>query len=152
PLSEAAGPSTTRPRLVVLGRSVRGQPIRAIEAGGPAGPLKVLVVGCIHGNEAAGISIAAPLGELRPAPGVDLWIVPDLNPDGDAAGTRGNEHGIDRNRNFPWHWRRLTGMYDSGPRPLSEPESRLGDALIRRLRPRISIWFHQHLQLVDESG
>jgi protein MpaA len=35
---------------------------------------------------------------------------------------------------------------------LSEPESRLAYRLIRRLRPRITIWFHQPLAVVDESG
>jgi protein MpaA len=35
---------------------------------------------------------------------------------------------------------------------LSEPESRIAYRLIRRLRPQVSIWFHQHLDVVDESG
>jgi protein MpaA len=73
----------------------------------------VLVVGCIHGNEPAGIAIAQRLERSSPR-GVDLWIVPVLNPDGRAADTRGNTHGVDLNRNFPWHWRPLGGVYDSG--------------------------------------
>ena len=39
-----------------------------------------------------------------------------------------------------------------GPRVLSEPESRTAYGLILRLRPRVTIWFHQPLGLVDESG
>ena len=35
---------------------------------------------------------------------------------------------------------------------LSEPESRTAYGLILRLRPRVTIWFHQPLGLVDESG
>src|SRR5205823_294228 len=89
---------------------------------------------------------AAPPREL------DLWIISDLNPDGAAAGTRVNAHGVDLNRNFPWRWQPLTGPYDSGPRPLSEPESRIAERLILQLQPAISIWFHQHLDVVDESG
>ena len=111
----------------------------------------MLVVGCIHGNEPAGIAIAAQLERLRPPPDVDVWIVPDLNPDGVTADTRQNAHGVDLNRNFPFRWRPLGGVFDSGPRPLSEPESRGAYPLILRVRPTISIWFHQHLNLVDES-
>jgi protein MpaA len=135
----------------VLGRSVDGRPIVAVEVGDPRSRRKVLVVGCIHGNEPAGIAVALRLERSSPR-GVDLWIVPVLNPDGRQAGTRGNAHGVDLNRNFPWRWRPLSGLFDSGPRPLSEPESRVAYRLIRRLRPRISVWFHQHMDLVDESG
>jgi protein MpaA len=138
-------------RTVVLGRSVDGRPIKAIELGDPASPRKVLVVGCIHGDETAGIRVAYALARGDAPPGVDLWIIPDLNPDGVAADTRGNAHGIDLNRNFPWRWRRLSGIYDSGPRALSEPESRIAHRLIELLHPAISIWFHQHRDVVDDS-
>ena len=135
----------------VIGHSAEGSPIVAVEVGDPASPFKELVVGCIHGNECAGIAVAELL-ETLPVPGVDLWVVPDLNPDGHAAGTRENGRGVDLNRNFPWHWRRLRGIFASGPSPLSEPESRAVRRLILRVRPQISIWFHQHMDLVDESG
>jgi hypothetical protein len=46
----------------------------------------------------------------------------------------------------------LAGVYFSGRRPLSEPEGRIGYDLILRLRPVVAIWFHQHFDLVDESG
>jgi murein peptide amidase A len=59
-----------------------------------------VVVGCIHGNETAGIAIANALERLSPRD-LDLWIVADLNPDGAAADTRQNAHGVDLNRNFP---------------------------------------------------
>jgi protein MpaA len=139
-------------RVVLLGRSVEGRQIIAIETGDPSSARKVLVVGCVHGNECAGTAITERLLGLAPPPQADLWIIPNLNPDGAARGTRGNAHGVDLNRNFPWHWRPRQGIYDSGPRPLSEPESRIAKNLILRLHPAISIWFHQHLDLVDESG
>ena len=110
------------------------------------------MVGCIHGNECAGTAVAQRLLTLRPPQRVDLWIIPNLNPDGTAQGSRGNAHEVDLNRNFPWHWQRLYGLYDSGPWPLSEPESRIAYKLIKKLHPTLSIWFHQHLRLVDESG
>jgi murein peptide amidase A len=138
-------------RPILLGRSLLGRPIDAYEVGNRSSPRKVLVVGCIHGNEPAGIAVAHLLEESSPRQS-DLWILPVLNPDGFAADRRGNARGVDLNRNFPWRWRPLGGIYDSGPRPLSEPESRIAYRLIERIRPTISIWFHQHLGVVDESG
>ena len=137
-------------RTVLLGRSSQGRPIRAVEVGNPSGT-RVLVVGCIHGNERAGIAIADALARLAPHD-LDLWIVPNLNPDGVAAGTRQNAHGVDLNRNFPWHWRPLSGVYASGPHPLSEREAAIAHALILRLHPHLTIWFHQHLDMVWASG
>ncbi len=144
-------PAAVSVRPVVLGHSVDGRPIVAFVVGDRTSRRRVLIVGCIHGNEPAGIAIAHRLERTSPG-GVALWIVPVLNPDGLAAGTRGNAHGVDLNRNFPWRWRRLSGVFSSGPRPLSEPESRIAYRLIRRLRPQVSIWFHQHMDVVDESG
>ena len=137
-------------RAVDLGRSVQGRTIQAFEVGNPDGT-RVLVVGCIHGNETAGIAVARRLEQLSP-PNLDLWIVPVLNPDGRAAHTRGNAHGVDLNRNFPYRWRPLDGVYESGPRPLSEPEAWIAYRLILRLKPTVSVWFHQHLDLVWASG
>jgi protein MpaA len=137
-------------RTVLLGRSWQGRPIRAVEVGNPSGT-RVLVVGCIHGNETAGIAIARALERVSPSE-LDLWIVPDLNPDGVAAGTRQNAHGVDLNRNFPWRWRPIGGVYESGRRPLSEREARIAHTLILRLCPRLTVWFHQHLDMVWASG
>jgi protein MpaA len=149
--TQAAPPAAN----VLLGHSVRGRAIRAVELGDPTAKTKLVVVGVIHGNETAGRAVARMLLATTPPPGVDLWIVPELNPDGIAARTRQNARGVDLNRNFPWHWRR-TGRRGHaqypGPRVLSEPESRIARSLIVRVRPRITIWFHQPLRLVDESG
>lgn len=136
--------------VMLLGRSADGRPIEVMRVGNPHGT-RVLVVGAIHGNETAGIAIAQALEHVAPKD-IDLWIVPDLNPDGVAAGTRGNAHGVDLNRNFPWRWRRMGGVYESGSRPLSEREARIAHALILRVRPRLTIWFHQHLDMVWASG
>ena len=146
-----AGVDATVQRTFLLGRSVDGRPITAYETGDPDNQRRTLVVGCIHGNERAGIAIAKQLLSTARAAETDLWIVTNLNPDGAAAGTRGNAHAVDLNRNFPWQWQRLTGTYYSGPRPLSEPETRVAYRLIERVRPAVSIWFHQHLDLVDDS-
>ncbi len=151
-LLSSAGPAAARATRHLLGYSVDGRVIVAYELGDPASARKVLVVGCVHGNEPAGTTIANRLTQLTPPAGVDLWVVPSFNPDGEAAGTRGNADGVDLNRNFPLHWKPLTGLFYSGPRALSEPESRIMHRFLLSLRPAISIWYHQHLGLVDESG
>src|SRR5439155_419919 len=126
--------------------------IEGVELGDPHSRTKLLVVGCIHGNECAGLAIVRALERLSTPSGLDLWVIENLNPDGYAADTRQNADGVDLNRNFPWAWRPMSGVFESGARPLSEPESRIAYRVILRIRPRISIWFHQHERLVDESG
>jgi murein peptide amidase A len=132
----------------VIGRSVRGRAVRLVRVGDPRAPRKVLVVGCIHGSERAGEAVTRALRRAAPPAGVQLLVLDQLNPDGCAAGTRGNAHGVDLNRNFPDGWRPLTGLYASGPRPSSEPETRAAEALILRERPAVSIWYHQHMDAV----
>ena len=142
--------SGTGARKVVLGHSLEGRPVVAYEFGEPGSgsARKVLVVGCIHGNECAGIAIVDRLRQLGALTGIDLWLVPDANPDGYAAGRRGNARGVDLNRNFPRRWRLLGGIHYSGAGPASERETRIAMSLIRRLRPKVTIWFHQHLNMV----
>jgi protein MpaA len=136
-----------------IGRSVEGRPIEAIRVGDRGSPTKALVVGSIHGNEPAGIAVTRILA--RSSPAADLWLVPDLNPDGFALGRRQNARGVDLNRNFPSEWqsggRPGDGEYP-GPRPISEPETRAAVRLVRRVRPAITIWFHQPQGLVRAWG
>ena len=138
---------------VVFGRSVQGRPLVAWSLGPADARRKVLVVGCIHGNECAGLRITSALRHTTLPRGVQLWIVPELNPDGTAADTRQNAHGVDLNRNFPYRWARSTDpTFDSGPRPASEPETRAAMRLIRAIHPTVTIWYHQHMDLVDMAG
>lgn len=133
----------------VIGHSVEGRPIVARELGDPDASRTVLVVGSIHGNETQGRRVVARLrgdyaGRLR---GVDLWTVETVNPDGVAAGTRGNAHAVDLNRNFSADWKpipRSSGYY-SGPHPFSEPEARAVRRFLRRIRPQVTVWYHQPL-------
>jgi protein MpaA len=141
-------------RTSVLGYSVHHRPIVVTELGDPGGTRRLLVVGCIHGNEQAGIPVAQALATGPPLAGVDMWIVPDLNPDGVAASTRGNADGVDLNRNFPKDWQPLDpagGVHYAGPAALSEPESRALHSLTERVRPTLGVWFHQALRVVDIS-
>jgi protein MpaA len=122
-------------------------------ASGPA-RRSVLVVGSIAGDEPGGTTVTNVLAARAAVPGIRLWLIPDMNPDGAARGTRGNADGVDLNRNFPFDWRHLGSpgtRYYSGPRPSSEPESRAIEAFIRRTRPGLAIWLHQPYGLIDDS-
>ena len=65
---------------------------------------------------------------LRTHPHEDLWLLPNLNPDGYDVHHRGNANGVDLNRTFP------NGR---------QPETRVAVALIKRIHPDVTIWFHQ---------
>jgi predicted deacylase len=110
--------------MAVVGWSAQHRPIELLHRSGP-GP-RVLVVGCIHGNECEGLVVVHAL--LRTQPHEDLWLLPNLNPDGYEIRRRLNANGVDLNRTFP------NGR---------QPETRVAVALIKRLHPDVTIWFHQ---------
>ena len=116
-----------------LGRSYEGRPIRVAHVSGD-GP-RVLVVGCIHGDECEGIEVTRLLERSRP--GADLWLVHQLNPDGYARRSRTNARGVDLNRDF---------------RNATQRETRIARKLILRLRPELTIWFHQPQSVVRAWG
>jgi protein MpaA len=148
-----AWPAPSDAKRVVIGDSVQGRPIVAWTFGPDRARRKILVVGCIHGNECAGLAILSALRHTRVPKGVQLWLVPEFNPDGTAAQTRQNAHGVDLNRNFPYRWHPISDpTYYSGPRAVSESETRSVITLVRRVRPAVTIWYHQHMDLVDLSG
>ena len=149
----AVSAAAAAPQPVVIGHSVRGRPIVAFERGDPSAPA-TLVVGVIHGSEPAGLAVISQLRHLPLPPGVHLWLVPTVNPDGLAAGTRQNAHGVDLNRNWPTAWKHNGVPWDgyySGPRPMSEPENRAMRAFILRVKPALTIWYHQPLDVVYGS-
>lgn len=147
------------PELDVIGHSVRGRAITVEQVGptpgaGPtaAPPRTVLVIGCIHGDEGAGRDVVARLRDSVPPAGSRLLLVENVNPDGFARRTRQNAHGVDLNRNGSVGRRDLGpggSPFYAGPRAFSEPESRAIRALLRRVRPDVTIWYHQPLRGVD---
>jgi murein peptide amidase A len=133
-------------RFDVVGRSSEGRPIELKQWGDPSWPGELLVFGCVHGDECAARALQ-PLTNGCPDPSADILVVPNLNPDGAAAGSRLNGSGVDLNRNFPSQWRRIGERWDpqhSGPRPFSEAETRLAARIVAALEPEATIWFHQH--------
>lgn len=121
----------------LLGRSLEGRPIRAWRIGNPRSPRRVLVVGCIHGNECAGMRVTQQLGSLTRPVAVDLWAIQSLNPDGLAHGTRGNARGVDLNRDFL---------------AATQRETRIARRLVLRLKPDATIWYHQPQAVVRAWG
>jgi hypothetical protein len=63
-----------------IGHSVQGRAITPVVLG--HGLRTLLVVGCIHGNEPAGMAITAGLLRSRPLPGTRIVVVPSVYPDG----------------------------------------------------------------------
>ena len=142
----------------VLGYSRQHRPIVAYQLGNPAAPFKALVVGSMHGYyERAGEQVVAAIMKLPISTSVDLWVIPTMNPDGDALGQRGNANGVDLNRNFPTGWTYIPPSDDtfdshySGPNALSEPESRAMYTFLNRLRPNRMVSMHQPLVAVDTT-
>ena len=149
----AAGPAPAQTSgWETIGHSEQGRAIRALRVGSPRARVKVLVVGTIHGNEPAGRAVVRRLRRARPPRGTALWLVDSANPDGTAANTRWNAHGVDLNRNFPYRWQPQDGVYESGPGPASEAETRVLQRFIERERPRVTLWYHQALRIVVKSA
>jgi protein MpaA len=147
PADDRPSAAASSPAQGVIGRSLQGREL-AVRRWGAAGSQRaVLVVGSIHGDETEGHRIVERLIDrgarrLRLA---TLWTLETANPDGVAARTRGNARGVDLNRNFPWNWREIPASsgYYSGPGPVSEPETRSLRRFLRRLRPEVTIWYHE---------
>ena len=130
---------------LVIGHSAQGREITATRVGAADAPVRVLVVGDVHGNEPAGEAIVARLRSAR-VDGVAFWLVRTANPDGRVANTRQNARGVDLNRNFPYRWARgARGTYFPGRTAGSEPETKAIMRLVRRVRPKLGIYYHQHM-------
>lgn len=144
------------PVALPVGHSVQGRVIAPVVRGAAPAAHRVLVVGCIHGNEPAGMAVTRALEKVTPLDGTEIVVVQTVNPDGCLAlHTRQNARGVDLNRNFPSNWARIgrRGSFQySGPRPLSEPESRYVVALVRTVQPAVTIVFHQHEDVVRAWG
>ena len=139
----------------VAGTSVQGRPLRLLTVG--HGPRKVLFIGGIHGDEPEGGITTAELPKAFESAGLAgeaaLTVFEDANPDGRAAGTRGNANGVDVNRNFP------ASNFDStdpssGGKALSEPEARVVVETIDRITPNLVIVAHSWVgrQFINFDG
>lgn len=153
-------------------QSRKGMPILVREippAPGTQEPLRVLLLGGIHGDELTSSAIVFRWMNwmTRPIARSFHWrVAPAVNPDGLLAPkpTRTNASGVDLNRNFPtpgWereapvYWAKRTGSDPRrfpGKAPLSEPESRWLSEEIERFKPDIIISVHAPYGVLDFDG
>lgn len=149
-------------RTFTIGRSVQGRKIKVRRLGPPHRPVRMVIVGCIHGNEDDGRRIVEQLYDWTPPKNTTVYLISTMNPDGNVASDgnalnlrgRLNARGVNLNRNFPGGIR--TGKRGrqtySGPRDLSEPESRAVHKFLVEIDPRVLVVYHQHMNLIDFCG
>ena len=134
-------------------------------------PLRVLVVGAIHGDELTSASLALQWIALAEkahtsAQAVHWRFIPVLNPDGFLAKkpSRVNARGVDLNRNFntpewkrdaPIYWEKRTRKDPRrwpGPAPLSEPESQFLHQQMDQFEPQLVVSIHAPYGVLDFDG
>lgn len=146
-------------RELAIGKTVLGREIPAYVFEPPSYAKErpsALLFGAIHGDEPLGVDclgrLCAELAE-RP-PGRVTYIVPALNIDGLAAGTKNNANDIDLNRNFRasnWQSAHEPG-YNPGVAPESEPETRALATLIDGVGPHRLVSIHSPYRTVNWDG
>ncbi len=109
---------------------------------------RIMIVGSLHGNEITAFPIVRSMVTATVPQDVELWLIPDANPDGTLVGTRCNANGVDLNRNFDWEW----DPADGGPAPMSEPETQVLAEMIFREQPDLVVWVHHALGYVAPIG
>lgn len=147
-------PGGASPVERVIGTSVEGRPIRAVEYG--SGPEITLILAGVHGNETTAIEVAqAFCKEMRwqgaLLDGRRVVVVPIVNPDGYARKSRHNARGVDLNRNFStrdWGGAR----FRPGDSPASEPETQAILGLLETLRPAKILSLHDPLRVNNYDG
>lgn len=132
-------------------------------------PVRVLLMGGIHGDELTSSSIVFNWLQWLGGPLASQFewrVLPVVNPDGLLAhnATRVNANGVDLNRNFPTpDWERDAPRYWQvrthrdprrfpGAAPLSEPESRWVNEEMQRFRPDVIISVHAPFGVLDFDG
>lgn len=137
-------PARRRWTVEQVGASVEGRPIHLVSNAVERPRATVLAIAAVHGDERGAGAVGADLPTVLVPAGVNAHVVPLANPDGWARATRNNARDVDLNRNFPWWW----SAVDGGPGAASEPETQTLMAVVRRLRPSLTIWIHQPYEYV----
>lgn len=150
--AQAVDPPTAT-TTILLGTTREGRVIVAEQIGPDNAPVRIVVIGQLHGDEPAGPRVVDSLSDRRPPTGATWWLIRTANPDGRQRVLRTNARGVDLNRNFPASWvasRRGSATW-SGPQAASEPETRGLMRWLRGIRPNAVVSFHQPFAVVDVS-
>ncbi|WP_303783687.1 M14 family murein peptide amidase A [Azovibrio restrictus] len=170
-LGLAPGPIRSVQGRPLMIRDVPPRPVQlsSLKGGGTVRPVRIFVIGGIHGDELTSVSVVFRwmewLGETRASR--HHWrIAPLSNPDGLLArpSRRTNGNGVDLNRNFPtpdWftkaipYWTQRTGKDPRrypGKEPMSEPETRWLHGEIEQFRPDVIVSIHAPYGILDYDG
>ena len=131
---------------IEFGRSVQNVPLTFYRRQSGSDGARVLVIGCIHGDEFVGNRVVDILRDMPLEGNIDLWMVRTMNPDGQQLRTRQNANGVDLNRNFPGNWQKIgkPGSWQyAGSDSASEPEVQGLVKLGELVKPQFVIWYHQ---------
>ncbi len=152
--ASAAGTTYVKKKITV-GTTAKGRKIVAYFRGDPDAKRVLLVIGQMHGDEPAGRRTARHIVKnLRPKAGSAVWIVPTMNPDGAARGTRTNSRGVDLNRNWPtsgWIKGTKGSRTYGGPKRGSERETKAMIRFLRTTKPDYIVSIHQPLKGIGKS-
>jgi murein tripeptide amidase MpaA len=162
--------------LSVIGNSIEGRPLLALQLGGrDEAAVPMLINGGQHAREWIAAIVPVCITErllggyetdasLRAfVDGTRLWVVPVVNPDGYQYSwssdrywrkNRRDDHGVDLNRNFsvafggPGSSANKRSQTYRGPHAFSEPETQALRHLVRRESIALHIDFHAYGQLL----
>ncbi len=141
------------------GKSVNGQEIQSFKNKLEA-PRYIYLMAGVHGDEVEGVhclkEIYSWLKELDSTQiDLPLVVIPIVNVDGVAAGTRINANGVDLNRNLPtasWESEYTEDKYNPGKAPLSEPENQYLDQLFKVYPPAFILSIHSWKPIINYNG
>lgn len=159
--------------MPVIGKSVRGVPIKRWVFFSPSSHTYILFLAGVHGDEVEGVELLRRFQEAltyQKTVACHVHMVPCLNPDGYRAKTRVNANGVDLNRNLPTQdWsptpvdpsesvqidpnRSDILRYNPGTKPGSEPENQALISLIQERPWKGVISLHSYeIPMVNYNG
>jgi hypothetical protein len=125
------------------GRTAEGRTVYLVHASRGTPSFRVLIYAQQHGDEVSGKDAVLYLvreiarDPARLAEGLDLWILPMMNPDGAERGTRRNAAGADLNRDHILQ---------------EQPETQALYRVVRRVRPHLAVDCHEFTRDSEERG